>query len=126
MKIGMTGIFVHDPIVAHKYYTEFLGFKSHTFMPEMQLAVVISPEDAGNTALLLSPSDNPLGRDYREGLYIAGIPAIVFSSSDIYAEYEKLKALGVAFKGEPVKTAWGIQVLFDDTCGNWIQLHQIA
>lgn len=125
MKIGMTSVFVNDPATAFKFYTEILGFVEKMYMPQYNLAVVVSAEDANGTALLLSPVDNPLGKQFQTGLYNAGIPAIVLMSVDIQAEYEKLKAKGVHFTNEPVKTEWGIQAIFDDTCGNMIQLHQV-
>ena len=49
---------------------------------------------------------------------------IIFGSDDVQADYEKLKAKGVAFKQEPTKTQWGTQAIFDDTCGNYIQIHE--
>ena len=95
------------------------------YMPQYNLAVVVADEDANGTALLLSPVDNPLGRQFQTGLYNAGIPAIVFMTKDIQTAYEKLKAKGVHFRSEPVKTEWGTQAIFYDTCGNMIQLHQV-
>src|SRR6476469_7131953 len=62
VKIAMTGIHVKDPKVAFKFYTEILGFVEHTYMPEANLAIVVSPDDAEGTALLLEPSDNPVAK----------------------------------------------------------------
>lgn len=124
MKIAMTGIHVHNPVLAFEFYTKVLGFKEHTFMPEHNLAIVVSPDDAKGTALLLEPSDNPIANAYREGLYKSGIPVIVFGVKDIQQEYLRLQEKGVSFKEAPVKNEWGTQVIFDDGCGNYIQLHQ--
>ena len=94
-------------------------------MPEMQLAIVVSPEDPNGTALLLEPRGNLNSNEYFEGIYNAGLPVIVFGVDDIQKEYNRLKTLGVAFRKEPTKTEWGTETLFEDTCGNLIQLHQV-
>ena len=125
MKIGLTGVFVDDPIKAFKFYTEILGFVEKLYMPEAALAIVVSPEEPDGTALLLEPNDNPIARTYQEGIFKAGLPVIVFAVDDIQSEYERLKNLGVVFKKEPAKTEWGTETVFEDTCGNYIQLHQV-
>ncbi|MDR8393901.1 VOC family protein [Aliifodinibius sp. S!AR15-10] len=124
MKISLTSIHVDDPIEAFKFYTEILGFKEQVFMPEASLAIVVSPEEPEGTGLLLEPSDNPVAQQYKEGLYEQGLPAIVFGVEDIEAEYERLKNAGVAFTKEPTKTDWGYEAIFDDSCGNYIQMAQ--
>lgn len=124
MKIQLTSIHVDDPIKAFKFYTEILDFKEQMYMPDAYLAIVVSPEDPEGTALLLEPSDNPIAKDYKEGLYEEGLPAIVFGVEDIKKEYKRLKGKGVVFKKEPTKTDWGYEAIFDDTCGNYIQLVQ--
>ncbi len=78
-----------------------------------------------STGLLLEPNANPIASTYQQALYQAGIPVIVFGVEDIQAEYQRLSKLGVVFRGEPTKTEWGTQALFEDTCGNLIQLHQL-
>lgn len=124
MKIQLTSIYVNDPTEAFKFYTETLGFKEQMYMPEAFLAIVVAPEAPEGTALLLEPSDNPIAKEYMTKLYEAELPPIVFSTEDIQKEYERLKDLGVEFKKEPTKTDWGYEALFDDTCGNWIQIAQ--
>lgn len=124
MKISMTSVHVNDPMEAFEFYTETLDFKEQMYIPEASLAIVVSPEDPDGTALLLEPSDNPIAKEYKEGLYEQGIPMIVFGVGDIQKEYEKLKDRGVEFTKEPTKTDWGYEAVFDDTCGNYIQLAQ--
>jgi predicted enzyme related to lactoylglutathione lyase len=124
MKIAMTSVPVIDPIAAFMFYTEKLGFKEKLYMPEMKLAVVVSPEDADGTALLLEPRGNLNSDVYFEGIYNTGLPVIVFGTDDIDAEFERLKDAGVVFRQPPTKTEWGMQAIFDDTCGNFIQIHQ--
>jgi predicted enzyme related to lactoylglutathione lyase len=125
MKISLTSVSVNDPIAAHKFYTETLGFVSKIFMPEAMLAIVVSPEEQGGTALLLEPRGNLGSKEFFDGVYNAGMPVIVFGTDDIARDYEALKSKGVVFRGEPKKTDYGTQVNFDDTCGNLIQLHQV-
>ena len=124
MKIALTSVFVHDPIEAFKFYTEVLGFTSKMYMPEANLAIVASPEDPDGTGLLLEPNDNPIAKTYQQAIYKAGIPVIVFSADDIQLEYERLKERGVIFKKAPTKTEWGTEAIFEDTCGNLIQIHK--
>jgi uncharacterized glyoxalase superfamily protein PhnB len=94
------------------------------YMPDMQLAIVVSPDDPDGTALLLEPNENLDTKTYFQSVYDAGIPVIVFGVDDVQAEFEKLGAKGVKFTQEPTKTEWGTQAVFDDTCGNLIQIHQ--
>lgn len=124
LKIGMVSLYVNSPEKAFIFYTEVLGFIKIIYQPEARLAVVASAFDPKGTALLLEPNDNPLASRYQKEIYEAGLPAIILSTEDIFQEYERLKQLGVKFKQEPMKTEWGILAIFDDTCGNWIQLHQ--
>jgi predicted enzyme related to lactoylglutathione lyase len=125
MKISLTSIFVEDPHKAFKFYTEVLGFAEQLYQPEAGLAIVVSPEEPDGTALLLEPRGNSFARTYQENLYKAELPAIVFGVDDINSEYRRLKELGVTFKSEPEKTEWGTIAIFDDTCGNLIQLFQL-
>jgi predicted enzyme related to lactoylglutathione lyase len=125
MKIGMTSVFVPDPIKAYKFYTEVLGFAKKLYMPEHWLAIVSSPEDPSGTSLMLEPNHNPIAKNFQEGLYKSGIPCIVFSADDIQKEYERLKDKGVVFKNPPKKTDYGIEAIFEDTFGNLIQLIQV-
>ena len=125
MKIGLVSISVPDPMKAFKFYTEVLGFKEKMYMPEAWLAIVVSPEDPDGTAILLEPRGNFGSKEYYDGLYNAGMQVIIFNVGNINGEYEKLKAKGVVFKKPPTKTDWGWEAIFDDTCGNFIQLAQM-
>jgi predicted enzyme related to lactoylglutathione lyase len=124
MTIKLTSIPVESPITAHKFYTEVLGFETKLFLPKHYLAIIVSPENPDGTGLLLEPRDNPLSKTFQEGVYKAGLPIIVFGVKDVKEEYEKLKARGVNFRKEPTRNDWGVEAVFDDTCGNLIQIHQ--
>jgi predicted enzyme related to lactoylglutathione lyase len=125
MNIALVSVSVSSPKEAFKFYTEVLGFKEKLYMPEANLAIVVSPEEPEGTALLLEPNGYLGSKEYFEGIYKAGLPVIVFGVEDVYKEYKRLKKLGVVFKQEPTKTDWGTQAVFDDTCGNYIQIHQV-
>lgn len=121
----MCSIHVQDPAAAHTFYTQTLGFETLMAMPEYNLFIVKDPgADAGSVGLLLEPSDNPIGATYMNALHDAGIPAIVFGVPDVQAEYDRLVAAGVAFQAGPSKDPSGITAVFDDGCGNFVQLHQ--
>jgi predicted enzyme related to lactoylglutathione lyase len=123
MHISLTSVSVNDPIHAFKFYTEVLGFQEKMYMPEMYLAIVVSPNQPNGTALLLEPRGNYGSKEFFDGIYQAGLPVIVFGVEDVQKEYERLKGLGVKFTKEPKTTEWGTEAVFDDTCGNLIQIH---
>ena len=125
MKILMTGVYVNNVEKAFTFYTEILDFVEKMYVPEASLAIVAAPEDPDGTSLLLEPIENPLARNYQKRLYDAGLPAIVFGVEDLQYEYERLNALGVIFRKEPIETEYGIEALIEDTCGNLIQIHQV-
>jgi predicted enzyme related to lactoylglutathione lyase len=124
MKLKLVSVFVEDPITAFKYYTETLGFVEKIYIPDALLAIVASPEDRDGTQLLLEPTGNLGAREFQQGIYQAKLPAIVFGTDDIQKDYERLKKLGVVFSKEPTKTDYGTETVFEDTCGNLIQLVQ--
>jgi len=125
MKIALTSVFVDDPNKAFKFYTEVLGFVKRMYMPEAWLAIVASPEEPDSTGLLLEPNNNPIAKTYQEAIYKQGLPAIVFGVDDIQKEYERLRSKGVMFRKEPTKSDYGTETVFEDTCGNLIQIHQV-
>jgi len=125
MKLGMVSIFVNNPLEAFNYYTEVLGFREKMFMPEAYVAIVTAPDDPDGPLILLEPTDNPIAKNYQTQLYEANLPCIVFSVKDMDDEYKRLKEKGVVFRKEPKKTEYGTEAVFEDTCGNLIQLHQL-
>ncbi len=126
MRITLTGVFVSDQDEALRFYTETLGFVKKHDIPvgEFKWLTVVSPDDPDGTELLLEPNENPVAQEYQKGIFDQGIPAASFSVTDIRAEYEKLKSLGVAFTMEPTELPNVTIAVFDDTCGNLIQIMQ--
>lgn len=126
MKITLASIFVEDQDQALRFYTDVLGFeKKHDIpMGEFRWLTVTSPEGGSGVELVLEPMAFPPARVYQKALYDAGIPATAFMSADINAEFQRLKAQGVKFRGEPAKMGPVTIVLFEDTCGNLINLVQ--
>jgi catechol 2,3-dioxygenase-like lactoylglutathione lyase family enzyme len=122
MRIELTSVFVDDPVAAHTFYTEVLGFSSKELVPESQLAIVVSPEDPKGTALLLEPRGDSFAKTYQENVYGAGLPIIVFGADDADAARRDLEAKGVTFRDDLARPEWGIQNLFEDTFGNLIML----
>ena len=126
MRITLTGVFVRDQDEALRFYTETLGFVKKHDVPvgEFKWLTVVSPDDPDGPELLLEPNENPVAQEYQKGLFGQGIPAASFSVEDIRAECERLTSLGVAFTMEPTEMPNVTIAIFDDTCGNLIQLMQ--
>ena len=126
MRVILTGVFVDDQDKALKFYTETLGFVLKHDVPagEFRWITVVSPDDPDGTELLLEPNQNPVAQTYQKGIFDQGIPANSFGVTDIHAEHERLKALGVSFTMEPTEMGPVTIAVFDDTCGNLIQIMQ--
>ena len=129
MKIIYTSVFVNDQDKALKFYTETLGFvkKSDVTAGEYRWLTVVSPDDQNGTELVLELNDNPAAKTYQKAIFEQGIPATSFGVSDVRAEHERLKKLGVKFTMEPTEVMKDVTIaVFDDTCGNLIQIQQTA
>ncbi len=129
MIIGVTGVPVDDQEKAMKFYTDVLGFQIKHDMPlgnpeGDRWLTVVSPERPDGVELLLEPDRNPVTLAFKEGLMEQGYPAIIFNSDDIQAEYDRLSALGVEFTMPPSDIGTVIMAIFNDTCGNLIQIMQ--
>lgn len=126
MKIFLSSVFVEDQEKALQFYTEMLGFEKKTDVSAggYRWLTVVSPEDPDGVELVLEPNTNPAAHDYQAAIYKQGIPATMFSVDEVQAEYEKLKAKGVRFTKEPANMGPATIALFDDTCGNLIQIAQ--
>ena len=124
MKINLASVFVDDQDSALSFYTETLGFVKKTDMPagEFKWLTVVSPEDPDGVELVLEPSDHPAVKPFRDAIVADGIPYTSFAVADVQAEYERLSARGVKFVQEPTSMGPVTTAVFDDTCGNLIQI----
>jgi catechol 2,3-dioxygenase-like lactoylglutathione lyase family enzyme len=126
VKIKLTSVLVDDQDKALKFYTTVLGFVKKLDFPigEFKWLTVVSPEEPNGTQLVLEPNANPAALTFQKTLFEQGIPLAAFEVEDVQEEYERLKAQGVVFSIEPTKTAQAIIAIFEDTCGNLIQIYQ--
>ena len=127
MRIGLSGIFVDDQDRAERFYTEVLGFlvkTSAAYGPGERWLSVVSPEDPDGVQLVLHLTDEP-ARAFRAASREQGRPVISLTTDDCAADAARLKAKGVVFVKEPGRMAYGgMDAVFDDTCGNLLNLHQ--
>ncbi|MFB6806516.1 VOC family protein [Streptomyces sp. NPDC056387] len=125
MRIHLTSLFVDDQAKALQFYTEVLGFVKKHDVPlgeKHRWLTVVSSDEPGGTELLLEPAGHPAVRPYRDALVQDGIPLAQFAVDDVHAEYERLCGLGVRFTQEPLAMGPVTTAVFDDTCGNLIQI----
>ena len=127
MKMKFTKIYVDNQDKALTFYTEVLGFvkKADFLVGSFRWLTVVSPEEPDGTELLLEPNDNPAPKISQAALFQQGIPATAFAVADMQHEYERLKQQGVVWVREPTPMGPVTIALFDDTCGNFIQLVQV-
>jgi catechol 2,3-dioxygenase-like lactoylglutathione lyase family enzyme len=128
MRIVVTSVYVDDQAKALAFYTNVLGFtkKQDVPMGEHRWLTVVSPDDPAGTELLLEPAAHPAVGPFRDALVSDGIPFTSFGVTDVHAEYERLKGLGVRFVQEPVQMGPVTTAVLDDTCGNLIQIAQVG
>lgn len=128
MKIYVTAVFVDDQDKALQFYTNVLGFvkKGDTMIGDFKWLTVISPEDPDGTELLLESNDNPAAQIFQQSLFEQGIPLKSFVVESVQNEYERLTGLGVKFRIEPIQAGSLTLAVFDDTCGNLLQIVQMS
>jgi len=126
MRSNITSVMVDDQEKALKFYTEVLGFikKAEISLGEYKWLTVVSPEGPEDIELLLEPTGFPPAKTYQKALFEAGIPLTMFFVDDIQSEYERMEKLGVVFKTKPTRMGPVTLAVFEDTCGNLIQMTQ--
>ncbi|MGY6706263.1 VOC family protein [Roseinatronobacter sp.] len=124
MKIYVTSVFVDDQEKAKRFYCDVLGFNVKSDIPvgKDRWLTVVADEQPDGPELLLEPSDHPAVKPYREALVVDGIPAHSFQVKDLDAERKRLGERDVMFVQEPMDAGPVRMAVFDDTCGNLIQL----
>ena len=118
---------VQDQEKALKFYTEVLGFQKRNDIPagDARWLTVTANDDPDGIELLLEPVGLPAARTFQNALFEAGIPLTAFFVPDIQEEYQRLKGMGVRFTVEPTSAGEATIAIFDDTCGNLIQIYQV-
>jgi predicted enzyme related to lactoylglutathione lyase len=127
MKIKLASVMVSNQDKALQFYTEVLGFVKKTEIPmgEHKWLTVVSAEERDGVELVLEPMGFAPARVFQKELFDAGIPWTAFHVDDIQKEYERLEKLGVVFSMKPTKMGPVTLAVFDDTCGNNIQIVQV-
>ena len=124
MRIHLTSVFVDDQEKALRFYTEALGFEKKEDVPvgEHRWLTVVSPDEENGTELLLEPDVHPAVKPFKDALVEDGIPSASFAVDEVEGEYERLRSLGVRFTQEPTNLGPATIAVFEDTCGNLIQI----
>ena len=127
MKIRLNSVLVPDQEGALRFYTEVLGFVKEHDIPagDYRWLTVVSPEEPQGAALVLEPNANPAAQAYQRALFEAGIPLTAFETDDVEGEYRRLDDLGVVFQTPPTDAGEARIAVFEDTCGNLIQMYQV-
>jgi catechol 2,3-dioxygenase-like lactoylglutathione lyase family enzyme len=126
MRINLTSVLVDDQDKALRFYTDVLGFEKRTEVPlgEYRWLTVVSPHDPDGIELVLEPDAHPAAKVFKEALVSDGIPYTSFAVDDVAAEFARLERLGVRFTQQPAEMGPVTTAVFDDTCGNLIQIAQ--
>ena len=124
MRIHLASVFVDDQQKALRFYTETLGFQLKHNIPlgDHAWITVVSEEAPEGMELLLEPDDHPAVGPFKRALVEDGIPSTSFAVDDVEAEHERLTARGVRFVQPPTDLGTVIAAVFDDSCGNLIQI----
>jgi catechol 2,3-dioxygenase-like lactoylglutathione lyase family enzyme len=126
MKIVLTSVMVDNQAKALAFYTEKLGFVKSKDIPlgEARWLTVVSPEGAHGVELLLEPTGHPAAAPFQKALFDSNVPATSFGSANVQAEFEALTKKGVVFRKPPTQMGPVTIAVFEDTCGNLIQIAQ--
>jgi catechol 2,3-dioxygenase-like lactoylglutathione lyase family enzyme len=124
MRINVASVLVDDQDKALAFYTDVLGFVKKTDIPlgDAKWLTVVSPDAPDGVELLLEPDGHPAARPFKAALVEDGIPFTSFAVDDVAAEFDRLSGLGVTFTQPPTPMGPVTTAVFDDTCGNLIQI----
>ncbi|MDJ0365840.1 VOC family protein [Hymenobacter sp. H14-R3] len=124
-QIAHVTVLVTDYDEAIAFYTQQLGFRLLTDTPlgEGKRWVLVAPGGPGGPALLLAQADGP-AQQSQVGKQAAGRVFLFLTTDDFWADYQRLRANGVAFQEMPREEAHATVVVFADLCGNLWDLLQ--
>ena len=128
MKIKVTSVYVDDQDKALRFYTEVLGFNKKTDFSQgpFRWLTVTSADEPQGTELQLALNNNPAAKAYQQALFQQGQPAVMFFTDDIKGDYTRIKARGAEFAMPPTEVTGSTIAQVNDTCGNLIQITQLA
>jgi predicted enzyme related to lactoylglutathione lyase len=128
VKIKVTGVYVDDQDKALSFYTEVMGFTKKTDVRQgpYRYLTVAPADDQEGTQMQLALNDNPAAKAYQQAMFEQGQPAIMFFTDDVKGDYEQIKARGGEFTMAPTDVTASTIAILNDTCGNLIQLSQLA
>jgi predicted enzyme related to lactoylglutathione lyase len=128
MKIKLTSVYVDDQEKALRFYTDVLGFtkKADFSNGPYRWLTVASPDEPNGIELQLALNNNPAAKTYQQAIFQQGQPAINFFTDDVKADHERINARGAKFTKPPTETTGATIALLDDTCGNLVQITQLA
>jgi predicted enzyme related to lactoylglutathione lyase len=128
MKIKLTTIYVDDQEKALRFYTDVLGFikKADFSNGPYRWLTVASPEEPDGTQLQLALNNNPAAKAYQQALFQQAQPAVMFFTDDIHGECDRIKSRGTAFTMPSTAVTGSTIAQLNDTCGNLIQITQLA
>ena len=128
MKIKLTSVYVDDQDNALRVYTDVLGFvKKNDFSNGgYRWLTVASPEEPDGVELQLALNNDPAAKTYQQALFAQSQPAVMFSTDDVQADYERITARGGVFTMAPTEVTGSIIAVVNDTCGNLVQLTQLT
>jgi predicted enzyme related to lactoylglutathione lyase len=128
MKVKLMTVYVNDQEKALRFYTDALGFvkKDDVTQGPYRWLTVGSAEEPDGALLQLALNDNPAAKTYQQAMFEQGQPAAMLHSDDVQADYERLKARGAEFTLPPTDVTASKIAMFNDSCGNLIQLVQLT
>jgi predicted enzyme related to lactoylglutathione lyase len=128
MKIKVTSIHVDDQDKALRFYIDVLGFVKKVDFSQgpYRWLTVASPEEPDGVELQLALNTNPAAKTYQQAMFQQSQPAIMFFTDDVKGDFERIKARGAEFTMPPTGVTGSTIAMLNDTCGNLIQLTQLA
>src|SRR5205085_9277161 len=128
MKIKLTSVYVDDQEKALRFYTDVLGFtkKADVSNGPCRGLTVASSDEPNGTELQLALNDNPAAKAYQQAIFQQGQPAVMLFTDDVKGDYERIKARGAEFTKAPTEVTGSTIAQLNDTCGNRIQITELA
>ncbi|MFT6734203.1 MAG: hypothetical protein ACJAS9_002398 [Polaribacter sp.] len=126
MKVALVSIPVQDPVKAYEIYTSKLGFMSKEFDPEASLTIVVSADDKDGTAILLEPCLGSFAENYQKSAFDANLPIMALGGKHVKSELERMKVVGIKLRPELDQPKWGIEIFFEDGCGNLLMIEETS